>query len=69
MIIESKPLLILQKSAFTALIKVLDLERKHLPLKCEADLKRIEGINTDISKSVIMLDAINNELQNKHSND
>jgi len=64
--IESKPLLLLNMMAFTALIEKLKRNRKSMPLKTKDDHKALEQLEKNISESEIMLEAINNELKNKH---
>ncbi|MFK5856567.1 MAG: hypothetical protein QM503_10580 [Bacteroidota bacterium] len=66
MTIESKPLLILQKAAFTALIEKLQRNRKTMKLKTKADYIELQQLEETLSESEIMLDAIINELKNKH---
>ncbi|NQU34242.1 MAG: hypothetical protein HQ521_13510 [Bacteroidetes bacterium] len=60
MTIESKPLLILQSMAYTALISRLKLDRKSKPLS------EIPEIEKNLAKAEEMLDATINELENKH---
>ncbi len=66
MIIESKPLLILNSMAFIALINKLKLERKSMTLKSKRDHKRLAEIEQNINESNEMLNVINRELENKH---
>lgn len=64
--IESKPLLLLNMMAFTALIEKLQRNRKSMPLKTVDDRKVLKHLEKNISESKIMLEAIENELINKH---
>ncbi len=64
---ESKPLLILNMMAFTALILKLKLHRKTMVIKTMSDENELKDIEHNIKESENMLEVIERELKDKHS--